>query len=253
MIQGMYAAATGLMAVEDRQAVVANNISNASTPGFRRQDPVQKGFYSVFSQEMRKPFHFDINKAPGGGVKIEETFTDTNPGVISRTGNSLDVALQGPGYIAVDTPQGERYTRAGHFMLDAQGQLCTADGYRVQNVSGGGGIVARGGTLNISRDGRVLVDGQPVGQLRVVEFADPHGLTREGYNYFAASEQAAQSVRPAGNTVVEHESLEMSNVSLPYEMVKMMVGVRAYAANQKVITTLDETTTKLIEQVGMPL
>jgi flagellar basal-body rod protein FlgG len=137
-------------------------------------------------------------------------------------------------------------------MLDAQGQLCTADGYRVQNATGGA-IVARGGKIGITREGRVLVDGQPVGQIRVVEFADPHGLTREGYSYYNASESAAASVKPAANTVVEHEAVEMSNVSLPYEMVKMMVGVRAYAANQKVITTLDETTSKLIEQVGMPL
>ncbi len=252
MIQGLYAAATGIMAIENQQALVANNIANAGTPGFRRQDAVNKGFYEVFLNKLVSPTRLNQEAGPGGGVKVLETFTDTRNGVVTTTGNPLNVALMGPGYIAVETAQGDRFTRNGTLSVDTEGYLVTESGYRVQDV-GGGYIDVRGGQVEIDGDGMIRVDGEVTGQIRLVEFEDPHALTREGHDLYAALDETLAAAAPAAETQVIPESLEASNVQLPVEMIKMIVGLRAYSANQRVINSIDETVSKLIEQVGSPV
>ncbi len=251
MVPGLYAAASGIMAIEDRQAVIANNIANASTVGFRSQQTAQKGFRQVFSEKLARPLRFTTNSAPGGGVKNVETYTSTEAGPLAATDDPLNVALSGPGYFVVDTPSGERYTRAGNFVIDNDGQLATAAGYKVEG-SGGASIDARGGDIQIAGDGTVNVNGAQSGRLRVVEFEDPHMLTREGNGLYKASEAAANRSAEAEKTTVVGKTLEMSNVSLPKEMVNLIQALRAYEANQKVITATDETMSRLIEQVGAP-
>lgn len=252
MIPGLYAAATGMMTVEDRQSVIANNIANASTAGFRSQTAVQKGFYSMFVKEMSRPFRFNVDVAPGGGVKLDETFTDVSSGPVTTTGDPLNVALHGPGFIVVDTPAGERFTRNGKLTVDVDGQLATADGLKIQSVERGA-IDAGRGILEISRDGIVKVNGVRTGQIRLVEFEDPHMLMREGNHFYVASEAALGRSAASADTVVIQKSLEMSNVNLPREMINMILGLRAYAANQKMINAIDETWSRLIDQVGMPI
>ncbi len=252
MIQGLYAAANGMMAVEARQDAIANNIANASTTGFKSVAPVELGFYQTLSQKLRKPFHYEINPAPAGGVKVVETYTKLDAGVVRQSDNPLHLALQGTGYFAVDTARGERYTRAGDFTIDEQGRLCTAEGYAVQST-GGQPLDVRGGKVNVDRDGRVTVDGVESGRLRIVEFENPERLQREGDNLYAASEEVRQKSAEAANTSVEQNYLEMSNVNLPHEMIVMMLGLRAYEANQKAIEAMDSTMGRLIEQVGMPV
>ncbi|HUW61316.1 MAG TPA: flagellar hook-basal body protein [Candidatus Bathyarchaeia archaeon] len=250
MLKGLYAAATGLMALEQRQAVIANNISNASTAGFRRQEPVQKGFRGVFLNRMARPGALGRNSAPGGGALFVETFTDTRRGAITTTGDPLTVALEGPGFLAVDTPRGERFTRSGNLAIDTDGQLATPDGYKIL-AAGGTPLSVGGGKLSIAEDGMVYEDGQEAGQLRVVEFEDDHMLTREGKGLYRASDSAMARSADATNTRVIHEALEMSNVNLPNEMIGMILGLRAYEANQKYINTIDETMGRLIDQIGM--
>lgn len=251
VIVGLYAAANGLRAVADRQDVLANNIANAATPGFRRQRVIDKGFYPVFLDKARRPIWTDGVRAPGGGLQTTETFSDFASGGIRTTGNPLDVALQGPGFLAVETPQGERFTRNGTFTVDTDGQLATPDGFKVLG-EGGGGIDVRGGRVQFARDGTVYVDGAPTGRLRLVEFEDAHMLTREGANLFRASDAALRRSAPAAETEVLAESLELSNVQLPYELIQMTMGLRLYEANQRVITAIDETASRVIQDVGTP-
>ena len=194
MIQGLYAAATGMMTVEDRYAVIANNIANASTVGFKRQDTVQRGFYEVYLGALRRPARFNVERAPGGGVRIEQTFTDLGNGVVTQTGDPLNIALTGPGYMAVDTPYGERFTRSGALAVDLNGQLATQDGFTVQSVNGSP-INVSGGPLEIDAQGRVKVAGTPAGQIRLIEFEDPHMLTREGHTLYAGRLVQDQSGR----------------------------------------------------------
>lgn len=253
MIQGLYAASSGMVAIEQRQATIANNMANANTIGFKRQSAVDRGFYSYFVRSLRRPMHFDVQQGPGGGVRTDETFTDFNAGIFQKTDDPLNLALRGPGYLVVDTPQGERFTRAGALSIDAQGYLITENGHRLQNAAGGDGIDVGAEAFRIDDRGRVLAGGQVAGRLRVVEFEDLHMLEREGHAMYRASDAALERSGPAAQTTVAHEHLEMSNVQVPREMVNMTLGLRAYAANQRVINAIDETMSRLIDQVGSPV
>ena len=251
MIKGLYAAATGMMAIESRQDVIANNIANVSTPGFRRQEPIQKGFYDLFVQKLTRPIRFRLDSAPGGGVKLDETFTDLSAGIITATDNPMNIALSGPGFLVVDTPGGERYTRSGKLLLDADGQLATPEGFKLLGA-GGAPIAAGGGNLLILENGTVTVDGEAAGTLQLVEFEQANMLTHLGEGLYVASEAALERSGPAERTTVTHKALEMSNVNLPKEMIALLLGARAYAANQRVINAIDETASRVIERVGMP-
>lgn len=251
MINGLYTAATGMMAVEARHDVIANNIANAATTGYKRQSPVQLGFYEVFSNTLRQASYFNQDTAPGGGVKFLETYPKLGVGMFRDTDNPLHMALQGPGYFTVETPEGERFTRSGEFGIDTDGHLATTDGFKVQSVNGGP-INARGNRFNVGTDGAVTVDDAPAGQLRIVEFGTPERLERQGNNLFRASQDLLSSMSAASETQVAHGNLELSNVNLPEEMTAMMLGMRAYEANQRVIEAFDSTVQRVIEQVGMP-
>lgn len=251
MIQGLYAAASGMIALEARQDAIANNIANVSTTGFKRQEPVQLGFYQVLSDTLKQPSHFKREAAPGGGVKLVETYPNLASGVLQPTDNPMHMALQGPGYFVVNTEQGERFTRAGDFGIDAEGHLATQNGHKVERV-GGGPIDVRGGRVIIDETGNVTVNGVPAGQLQVVEFESPTRLERAGDNLYLANEEVGEGRRAAEETLVKHQHLEMSNVNLPKELSSMLLGMRAYEANQRVIQTLDDSVSRLIDQVGFP-
>lgn len=251
MLPGLYNAATGMIAVEQRQDIIANNLANASTPGFKRMQPVQLGFYEVFSQKLRHPFYFNEEAAPAGGVKGVESFTNLTMGPVRVTDDPLSLALRGPGYLAIETAEGERYTRAGQFTIDVEGYLTTPQGHRVSSV-GGEPISVDGGPVVISPEGVVTVDGVAAGQIRLREFQDPTRLERTGDNLYRASDEVFEQSSEAVDTYLEQGALELSNVQLPVEMGNMMLGLRAYEANQKVIQAIDATVGRLIEQVGSP-
>lgn len=251
MIQGLYAAATGMMALEERQSITANNIANAATPGFKRHQPVQFGFYQVFHDTLRRPLIHNLAPAPGGGAKIVESYPNLDLGTLRATDSPLHAAILGPGYFVVDTPRGERFTRAGDFSVDVDGHLATPAGHKAQ-AEGGGPVDVRGGNVNIAQDGTVTVDGVAAGRMRVVEFESPERLLREGDSLFAAGAEVRERMTGAGNSTVQQARLEMSNVNLPHEMTGMLIGLRAYEANQRVIQALDGTIGRLIDQVATP-
>lgn len=247
MIQGLYTAANGMVAVEDRQAVIANNIANASTHGFKRQLAVQKGYYGEFLGS-RFP---STATAPGGGVNMTETFSNFSGGGIVKTGNPLDVALMGDGFFQVQMGDQNLYTRNGEFSISPAGLLSTSAGHTVLD-EGGSPIDVSGGIIAIDETGNVKVNGEIRSKLAIIDFADPHGLKRVGDNIFQASEAMIASSQQATQTVVGAQALETSNVRVPTEMINMMMALRAYGANQKVISSIDETVSRMIDQVGSP-
>ena len=251
MIPGLYSAATGMIAAEQRQDIIANNLANVSTPGYKRLQPVQLGFYEVFSARALHPFYFNQEAAPGGGVKSVESFTNLSAGSLRITEDPLSLALTGPGYFVVQTPNGDRYTRNGQFMVDADGHLATAEGYKVLS-STGAPLEVSGGFISITREGNVLVDGLAAGELQLIEFQNPERLLREGDNIYSASDEVLEQSAAATETTIAHGAVEMSNVQLPVEMSNMMLGMRAYEANQRVIQAIDESTSRLIDQVAGP-
>ena len=251
MIQGMYAAANGMMAVEDRQAVIANNIANATTPGFKRQLAVQKGYYETFFGKPQNVARLNLEIAPGGGLKTIETFTNFENGTVTFTGNPLDLALIGPGFIKVETPDGVQFTRSGRFSVSEAGELITAHGFPVLDIEDLP-IDVSGGLVKIDGSGIVTVKEEERAQINIVEFEDPHALSRAGYTMYRATDEVVEAAIPAENTTVAAGSIEGSNVQLPAEMANMMMALRAYAANQRVIAAIDETVSRLINQVGAP-
>jgi flagellar basal-body rod protein FlgG len=251
MISGLYAAGLGMLANQQRQEVVANNIANAMTPGYKSQRGIDKGFYQLLFRHDRHPFWANRVTGPGGGLQLVETYTHHAAGGFTPTGDPLNVALDGPGFLVVNTPYGERFTRDGKFSVDVDGQLSTDEGFKVQGVTGAT-ITVGAGDVQINQDGTVFVDGEAVDRLRVVEFEDPHMLTREGHNLWLANEDATNRSAVGANTRITPATVELSNVKIPYEMTTMMLAARSYAANQRVINAIDETASRLIDQVGMP-
>ena len=247
MIQGMYMAANGMIAVEDRQAVIANNIANASTHGFKRQLAVQKGFYGAFMGSKIPP----TNIAPGGGVNLTETFSNFSGGALIKTGGALDIALQGDGFFKVQQGDFNLFTRNGQFSVNSAGFLSTPDGNIVLDT-GDNPIDVSGGIIAIDQTGGIKVNGEVRAQLAIIKFDDPHALKRLGDNIFQASEDALENAAQAIDPLVVSHSLETSNVEVPTEMINMMMALRAYGANQKVITSIDETLSRMIDQVGGP-
>ncbi len=250
MIQGIYISAGGMIASEQRQSVYANNVANASTAGYKALTPVQLGFYPIF-RKLGENYQFFVPKsAPGGGVKVVETFPDLSLGPLKQTDNPLNVAIQGPGYFVLQTPNGERFTKAGDFTLDSESYLCSPQGYRVLGTNGQP-IQIQGTIINIATDGNVTVDGVPVGQIRCVEFSNPERLMREGENLYSASSEVLQGMQNATRSSLRQNYLEWSNTKIPVEMIRLTLGLRAYEANQRVISAIDESIGRLIEQVGL--
>jgi len=248
VIAGLYAAANGMLAVEERQAVIANNIANAGTPGFKRQLAVQRGYHQAFYLDGRRPERLDRVVAPGGGIRTIETFSNFGNGVVNTTSNALDVALAGPGFFKIEGDDGVRFTRNGRFAI-ADNQLITLAGETVLSDNDTP-IDVGGGTIEFDAQGYVRVNGEVRGRLGIVEFDDPHALTREGYTLFRAPQDAIDAAQLAVNTSVMPQSIENSNVELPSEMINMMTALRAYAANQQVIQSVNETASRMINQVG---
>jgi len=218
----VYRTTVGSKAQEHRLNVIANNLANISTPGFKKDVPVFEGFI------------------------IKTTATHFAQGDMEYTGNRLNLALQGPGFFQIETPNGLRYTRNGSFTLSSEGRMVTLEGHP---VLGGGVIPSNVSDLNISEEGVIYADGVEVGRLEMVEFEDVNVLIKEGYNNFKTRTEGITG-QAAEETTVEQGYLERSNVN-PVEMsVQLIDTVRTYEAFQKVILSFEEADQKSINEVG---
>jgi flagellar basal body rod protein FlgG len=160
---------------------------------------------------------------------------DLSPGSIRDTGRGLDVALAGNGFLAVQTPRGERYTRAGGLTLDATGQLVTQSGHLV--IGQGGAITLPPGEVAIGEDGTISVKGQIAGSLKIVRFNDPRtALAKEGETLFAPT--GTERARQDTQTRVVGGALEMSNVNPIGEMAAMMQNSREFDSLERAITVM---------------
>ncbi len=229
MISGLFSSIDSALVQESRFDAIANNIANANTNGFKKDEVISE----------RSSFAFELQ---------QKSSTDFTAGNIIETGNSLDVALDSPGFFKIETDQGERYTQNGAFVLDEQGVLVTENGKKVMGENGpmelGGGIISIGG------DGGVFVNGQLVDQLAVVDFNNPQYLVKEGnsiYSHTGTDDNIIQIQNPS----VRQGFLEKSNVNPTEEMVKMMEMFRCHESTQQVIQTLGAMTDKMMSGFGL--
>lgn len=209
-----------LAAQQRAQQVVAHNLANADTPGFRASRPV---FAAVLEgqgravERQQRPAHYAWDRA---------TWRDTAPGPVQTTGNPLDIAIQGEGYFVVETPRGERYTRAGRFTVAGDGRIADADGNALLSDAGRPIAVGPGDTnIRVQGDGSVLSENGPLGRVRIVRFADEQRLRAEGARLFAADGDEPETVaRPS----LVQGALEGSNVQAVVEMTRMMEELREF-------------------------
>jgi flagellar basal-body rod protein FlgG len=259
MIRSLWIAKTGLDAQQTQLDVIANNLANVSTNGFKRSRAVfedllyqtirQPGAQS--SQQTQLPSGLQIGTGvhPVAAVKI---FTQGN---IQQTGNPLDVAIQGNGFFQVLQPDGTNaYTRDGSFQVDSQGALVTSSGFHIQpqiTIPAGAQSVTIGqdGTVSVLAAGSIKPT--QVGSLQLVSFANPSGLQSAGENLYL---ETASSGTPSANTPgtnglgkLSAGNVETSNVNVVEEMVAMIQTQRAYEINSKAISTSDQMLQKLAQ------
>jgi flagellar basal-body rod protein FlgF len=236
MIQGLYTAASGMAAHQARIDVLANNLANVDTPGFKAD------LITIDQSVIPENLSSDI-LAPVSTVEAGRPGMNLAPGVLKTTGNPLDLAIIGPGLFVVDTPQGERYTRAGNFVRDAQGFLTTQDGFRVLGADGPVSVPETG--FRVDANGRVA-EGST---LRIVGNEKLEGLVKVGAALFAPVEGAPAPAALADATVAQGQ-LEGSNVNVVMGMVEMLATMRTYEAYQKTIQALDQTVGQAANDLG---
>jgi flagellar basal-body rod protein FlgG len=223
-----------------RQDALSSDLANASTPGYKPENVTQASFGDVLIANSQTG---QVLGSVGAGAEISNTSVNMTQGALQSTGQPLDVALQGPGFLTVQSANGKQYTRDGQLAVDAQGRLTTATGDPVLGTDGKPiSIGAHSGDLKIASDGAVTAGGKQVGTLDVVALASPAKI---GDNLFSGTPGA----KPAGTTV-EQGSLEGSAVNPATVMLDMIVSLRAYEASQKVIHSIDETLSRGIDSAG---
>ncbi|MBU1191880.1 MAG: flagellar basal-body rod protein FlgG [Gammaproteobacteria bacterium] len=251
MNKAMWIAMTGLEAQQTRLSVISNNLANVNTTGFKRDRAV---FEDLLYQTIRQPgaqssqdTQLPTGMMLGTGVRTVATEKSHTQGNIVQTNNSLDIAVQGRGYLQVLMPDGSlAYSRDGSFKTDSSGQLVTSSGYLIQPAIT---IPDNAQSITIGSDGTVsiAVQGQAspsqVGTLQLADFINPTGLQPIGQNLFL--ETASSGSPSAGNpglnglgTLVQG-ALETSNVNSVEELVNMIEAQRAYEMNSKAISTAD--------------
>lgn len=230
------------MALQRQMDVVANNLANINTTGFKGE----KILFEQYLMPVAKDKDFAYPDQPLHYVQDWATVHDMANGSVTPTGNPLDVALNGDGFLAVMTPAGERYTRNGSLQINSEGILVDLDG---NPVLADGGQIQFDDTdtdVTISSTGLISTNNGQKGRLQVVEFASPEELTREGNNLYASTAAPQAAVA----TTVTQGAIERSNVSGVAQMTEMIRVSRAYESIAGTMQKQDDMRRTAIQRLG---
>jgi flagellar basal-body rod protein FlgF len=227
------------MVLQQNMEAIANNVANLNTNGYKAD---------------RVTFNPYVQRPTGAAVSASMTFPklgaphrEMQEGTINTTANPLDVALRGDGYFVVDTAQGRRYTRDGHFGLDTQNRIVSAGGQPILDERNRPLVVPQdSGQVTINSDGSVSAGEQRIGKIQLVAFDNEQKLVRTGAGLYATSGQA----KPASGVQVVQGALEAANVEPVFEMTRMIETARAYEQAQKVVETENDRMRRGIETLG---
>jgi flagellar basal-body rod protein FlgG len=237
------AAVSGLRSRMQSLDLLANNLANSATSGYKSD----REYYGLYSSDDSE------NSVDGGqGTSlpvIEKQWTDFSPGIIENTGNSLDVALGGKGFFTVNGPKGLLYTRNGNLRILPSGELANGDGYTLRNTNGTTINVGAGKQINITKEGVVQQDGETVGQLDVVDFPSTNSLQKAGSASFQNTDPRNAPVA-VSNVDVEQGKLEGSNVPVAYAAMRLVGIMRQFEMLQKAIGVSSDMDTKSIQEVA---
>lgn len=229
------------IALQRRMDVMANNMANINTTGFKGENIL----FEEYLMPTARHNDFPTLDQPLSYVQDWATVHDMSAGALLQTGNELDVALNGEGFFAVETPAGERFTRSGAFQLSNTGVLVDLSGNPVMGVGGQFQFGPEEVGISISQDGTVSSSAGVKGQLRIVEFENTEELTRSGDNLFAGGTPLA-----ATTTVAMQGYLERSNVSGVSEMADMIRITRSYESISSLTKKQDELRRDAIQRLG---
>ncbi|MEW6049862.1 MAG: flagellar basal-body rod protein FlgF [Candidatus Zixiibacteriota bacterium] len=240
MIKGMYTSASGMIPRVKKQELVANNVANAATAGYKKD--------AIFIRELSKaeqkltPKQTDWQKP-----MVNETYVDYTPGTFDRTDNPLDLAIDGDGFFRLQDQDGNEFlTRSGTFQVDNAGFLSYPGGFRVIGESGP--LLVGNGAVNVGQGGEIEVDGNQTGRIIPMTVDNMDKLEKVGGSLFRVPDGVQTS--PAANAMLRQGYLETSNVDIVREMVDMMIAYRTYETNAKALQVQDESLDTLFKRVA---
>jgi len=243
MIKGIFSSGSGMMPRLMRLDVIANNVANADTVGFKKDN--------LFVQILKDG---GVGQATGkgelAGLDVKE-FTDFTEGSFRPTGNSLDLAIQGEGFFALETPQGVRYTRNGSFSVADNGELVNSSGYPVLGTAGHIEIQnaekIQRNDITITKGGEMYIGKNLIAKIRLVTFSDMNTLQKTTGTLFMTDEKPSEVRASDENTTVRQGYLEESNVEALSEMVQMVELTRSFESDSRTMRYQDETLSKAME------
>ena len=235
MNNAIYAALSRQVALRHEVTTIANNVANVSTAGYRRDE-------AIFSEFVQKP---SLDDQSVSQTRIAGRYLDSRPGILVETGNSLDFAIEGEGYFLIETIRGDRLSRAGTFVLDAENRLTTMSGEPVLSEGGSAISIPTGGQINVTADGLISVDRTPVAKLAIVSspqtvlVRERDGLTR-----------STEPPTPLEFARVHQGFIEQSNVDPVIEISRLIEAQRAFELTQQLLRDEDQRISTTIERAG---
>jgi flagellar basal body rod protein FlgG len=242
MSKGIWSAASGAISQIASLEAAANDIANAGTAGYRATQPV---FRQAMVRAQGSGREGRIQTQSVRYARVDGAAMDMTPAEMKSTGRPLDVALRGEGYFVVKTSDGqERYTRVGSLQLTKDGTISTPSGEAFLGKDGRPLKIPAGGDVTVSGDGTLSRKGEAMGQLRVVRFADPGRLERDGTNRYRATQ--ASGAPTAAEVPVESGTLEGSNVTPVRGMLQVLATTRAFEASERALAAFKDADSRAI-------
>ncbi len=262
--KGIFTALSGAVAQGQRLDTLANNIANANTAAFKKDQQVFKEYLTAQEKPLdvlnvpKVPASiesfYDVQGGDKGYVDSAGTYTSFAEGPLKATGNQYDLAIKGKGFFEVLSPQGPRLTRNGIFRVSPAGQLVTKEGYPVLRDGVGqppeGRVIQlTGEAVTVSPQGELLSGNQILARLSVVRPTSNEDLVKQGHSLFAFKPNALGGPLPANDFEIHQGFVEGSNINVVQEMTDMISATRAFEATQKTMTAFDKMNEKLVTEV----
>jgi flagellar basal-body rod protein FlgF len=236
-------AASGLRARIESLDMLANNIANSETSGYK----TDREFYNIFTSEDATGAE---GQDPSALPVIEKNYTDFSAGVVRPTSNPLDFAIQGKGFFTVNSPSGVAYTRNGSFQISAAGTLVTADGNAVLDKDGKTIALDPSVPVSVGPDGTISQAGSTAAQMALVDFASPGDLSKQGNTMFRPGDPKILPVAAPAGSEIQQGKLEGSNVSSSEAAVRLVSVMRQFEMMQKAVNIAKEMNDKAIQEVA---